>query len=988
MSNRGRIAIIVVAVLLVVLFLSARGIAGFYTDKLWYDALGQSDVFWGIIGAKVALAAIFTVLFATLLVLNLWIADRMAPKVRLPGPEEQFIERYQQIVGRRAWLFRVGIGLLFGLVAGVPVSSQWKDWLLFTHSVPFGQKDAEFGIDIGFYVFKLPFLTFVVDWLFAATVIVLIITAVAHYLNGGIRLQVQGRRVTPQVKLHLSVLLAFLALFKAAGYWLQQYKLTTSTRGVVDGATFTDVNAQLPAIKLLFLISLLAAVLLIINVWQRGWRLPVIAVGLWGLVAVVAGAAYPAFVQRFQVQPAESTKEQPYIVRNIAATRTAMNMDNGEVVPYQLDTLGPQELEPNTPTLQNVRLIDTETMAPTYQKLEALRGYYQLSQLDVDRYEIDGRTQQAVIAARELNPSGLPGNTWENRHLAYTHGYAAAFAPGSEMTANGQPAFIDTTVDSNTAPYLSQPAIYFGENVSDYAVVHTKRSEISYSSTGQDAQVTYQGTGGVSMGSTIRRIAFALRFGEINVFTSGLITGDSRILYVRDVRARVQLLAPFLDFDSDPYPVIIDGRMKWVIDAYTTTDQYPYAQRADTDALPAGSGLDHRFNYVRNSVKAVVDAYDGDATFYIVDQQDPIVHAWSKAFPKLFTDQVPADLQAHFRYPDDIFRVQTDTWGRYHIEDPGDFYQRSDAWNVAQNPPKEQESRTATPVPTSVGSTLASTRERRVPPYYTLMVQPGTNTLQFVSLRSFVPFSDNDQLKTLSAFMTVSSDPGDYGKMRVYVMSSPLPDGPSLADSTMKSNFAQNLTLLDQSGSRVTFGDQQLIPIGNQLMYVRVWYVQATGQTPVPQVNAVTLTYGQSAYRGSTLEDVLNKAFGVQLDLDTVVGGSIAPLPGTGTGAPSDPGATTTTTTPTTAPGATTTPTTASPTTGNPDQLLAQAQSAYDAAQAALRAGDLGTYQAKLTEAYNLAAQAASIATGTAVTAGPSTTTAPAAPEPSTTANA
>ena len=983
MSNRGRIAIIVIAVLIILLFLSARGIAGFYTDELWYDALGQADVFWGILGAKIALAAIFAVFFAVLLVLNLWIADRLAPKTRAPGPEEQFIERYQQIVGRRAWLFRISVGVVFGLVAGVPVSSQWKDWLLFTHSVSFGEKDAQFGVDVGFYVFKLPFLTFVVDWLFAAMVIVLIITAVAHYLNGGIRLQVQGRRVTPQVKLHLSVLLALLALFKAAGYWLQQYKLTASTRGVVDGATYTDVNAQLPAIKLLFLISLLAAVLLIINVWQRGWRLPVIAVGLWGLVAVVAGAVYPAFVQRFQVQPAESSKERPYIERNIAATRTAMNLDNVEVVPYQLDSLDPQELEPNTSTLQNIRLIDTETMAPTYQKLEALRGYYQLSQLDVDRYEIDGRTQQVVIAARELNPSGLPGNTWENRHLAYTHGYGTAFAPGSAMTSNGQPAFIDTTTQSNTTPVLTQPAIYFGENVSDYAVVATKRSEISYSSSGQDAQVSYTGTGGVSMGSTLRRAAFALRFGEINLFTSGLITGDSRILYVRDVRARVQLLAPFLDFDSDPYPVIIDGRLKWIIDGYTTTDRYPNAQRADTDALPAGSGLDHRFNYVRNSVKAVVDAYDGDATFYIVDPHDPIIRAWSKAFPKLFTpeDQVPAELRAHFRYPEDIFRVQTNVWGRYHIEDPGDFYNRSDAWNVAQNPPKEQESRTATPVATVVGGTLASTRERRVPPYYTLMVQPGTNQLEFVSVRSFVPFSDDDQLKTLSAFMTVSSDPADYGKLRVYAMSSPLPDGPSLADSTMKSNFAQNLTLLDQSGSRVTFGDQQLIPIGNSLMYVRVWYVQATGQTPVPQVNSVTLTYGQSAFRGSTLEDVLNKAFGVQLNLDTVTGGgAVAPLPDVG-------GATTPTTAPpqsttTTTPGSTT-PTTIA---GSPDQLLAQATAAYDAAQAALKAGDLGTYQAKLTQAYQLAAQAASLATGTPVTAVP--TTPPASDAPPTTANA
>ena len=327
MSNRGRILLIAVVVLVVLLFLSARGIAGFYTDELWYDALGQTDVFWGVLGAKIALAAIFTVLFASLLVLNLWIADRLAPRTRAPGPEEQFIERYQQIVGRRAWLFRIAVGLLFGLVAGVPVSSQWKDWLLFTHSVSFGQKDAQFGVDIGFYVFKLPFLTFVVDWLFAALVIILVVTAVAHYLNGGIRLQVQGRRVTPQVKLHLSVLLAILALLKAAGYWLQRYKLVTSSRGVVDGATYTDVNAQLPAINLLFLISLLAAVLLIINVWQRGWRLPVIAVGLWGLVAVVAGAAYPAFVQRFQVQPAESTKERPFIERNIAATRTAMGTE-------------------------------------------------------------------------------------------------------------------------------------------------------------------------------------------------------------------------------------------------------------------------------------------------------------------------------------------------------------------------------------------------------------------------------------------------------------------------------------------------------------------------------------------------------------------------------------------------------------------------------------------------------------------------------------
>jgi uncharacterized membrane protein (UPF0182 family) len=975
MSNRGRILLISVVVLLVFLFLSARGIAGFYTDELWFDALGQTDVFWGVIGAKIALAAIFTVLFASFLVLNLWIADRLAPRTRVPGPEEQFIERYQQIVGRRAWLFRLGIGLVFGLVAGVPVSSQWKDWLLFTHSVPFGQKDAEFGVDISFYVFKLPFLTFVVDWLFAALVIVLVITTVAHYLNGGIRLQVQGRRVTPQVKLHLSVLLAVLALLKAAGYWLQRYKLVTSTRGVVDGASFTDVNAQLPAINLLFLISLLAALLLIINVWQRGWRLPVIAVGLWGLVAVVAGAIYPAFVQRFQVQPAESTKEQPFIERNIAATRTAMGLNNVEEVPYQLDNIDPSELAPNQQTLQNVRLVDTEAMASTYQKLQALRGYYQIDSLDVDRYQVDGREQQVVLAARELNPSGLPGNTWENRHLAYTHGYGVALAPGSQITNTGQPDFLDTTVQSSTSPFLAQPAVYFGEKLSDYAVVATKRSEISYSASGQDQPVTYTGTGGVSMGSTVRRVAFALRFGEINLFSSGLITGQSRILYVRDVRSRVELLAPFLDFDSDPYPVIVDGQMKWVIDGYTTTDQYPYSQRADTSQVPAGSGLDHRLNYVRNSVKAVVDAYNGDVTFYVVDATDPLIKAWSKAFPKLFTpgDQAPADLQAHFRYPEDMFRVQTAVWGRYHIQDPGDFYQRSDAWNVAQNPPKEQNPTAAAAVTAAPGAAIASANESRVPPYYALMVQPGTSQLDFVLLRSFVPFSENDELKTMTAFMTVSSDPSDYGKLRVYRMSNPLPPGPSLADSQMKSQFAQNLTLIDQAGSRVTFGDEQIIPIGNNLMYARTWYVQSTGPTAVPVLRQVSITYGQSSYLGTSLEDALQKAFGVPLDLGTVVGGPIVTPPEGDNGSGGTTTTTTTPTTPTSEPTGPTTPTSVP----DVEQLLSQANQAYADAQAALAKSppDLSTYASKLDEAYKLAAQAASIATGTPVTAVPATTT-------------
>jgi uncharacterized membrane protein (UPF0182 family) len=356
MGHRGRIILIAVVAVVVVLFLSAQGIVGFYTDYLWFDAIGFSGLFTGIIAAKIVLAAIFTVAFAALLFVNLLVADRLAPDVREPGPEEQFIERYQQLLGRRKVLAYLGVSVLFGLVAGVPVSGQWRSWLLFVNAKSFGITDPQFGADVGFYVFRLPFLTFVLDWLFAALVIILVITTVAHYLNGGIRLQVQGQRVTPQVKLHLSILLAALALLRAAGYWLQQYELTTSTRGVVDGAAYTDVNAQLPAIRLLALISVVAAVLLIANVWRRGWRLPIIAVGLWALVATVAGTAYPAFVQRFVVQPAESRREAPFIDRNIEATKAAMGLSEVEEVDYEIAAEADvAELEAQSESLGNVR---------------------------------------------------------------------------------------------------------------------------------------------------------------------------------------------------------------------------------------------------------------------------------------------------------------------------------------------------------------------------------------------------------------------------------------------------------------------------------------------------------------------------------------------------------------------------------------------------------------------------------------------------------
>ncbi len=969
LSGRARIVIAVGLGLLVVLFLSARGIAGFYTDYLWYDALGYRSAFTGVLGAKLALAAIFTIGFAVLCVLNLALADRSMPAPEGVPTDETFLDRYQSLASGRVWALRIGVSLLFGLIAGLPAAAQWQSWLLFTNAQSFGVDDAQFGQDIGFYVFRLPFLTFVVDWLFAAFVVILIITAVAHYLNGGIRLQVQQRRVSAHVKLHLSVLLAVLALLRAVGYWLQRYELTTSSRGFVEGAAYTDVNAQLPAIELLAIISVLAAVLLIVNVRQRGWRLPVIAVGLWGLVAVVAGTIYPATVQRFQVQPAESRREQPYIARNIEATSAAYGIDKISDVEYAGNELTGEQATVAQEQFRDVRMLEPAIAADTFQRQQGLRTDYVFNDVDVDRYEIDGRVEQVMISARELNLGNIPQRTWEGRHLAYTHGYGVAMAPAGQVTGDGFPLYVSSTGDASEG--VTQQAIYFGEGLDEYSVVATERNEVTVGTGSEEGASRYQGEGGVELDSRIRRAAFALRFGEYNLFGSGLITDESRILYVRNVRDRVKMLAPFLHFDADPYPVVLeDGRIVWVVDGYTTTSRYPYSATADTTDLHPDSGLRHSFNYVRNSVKAVVDAYDGTVDLYVVDPEDPIIRAWQSAFPKLFQPQDAADpsLQAHFRYPEDQFRVQTNMYSLYHVKDPSAFFQGQRFWNVAPEPPTENVSRALpTQGTASTGVTTAdSSRLGRFEPYYTMLSNGGER--EFVLLRPFVPVSEGDRRQELVAFMTVSSSIENYGRLTVYRMQpsdGALPEGPLLVDAGIKETFNQTLTLEDQQGSTVRFGDMQVLPIDDALIWVRPWYVQADSGNPLPRLRSVTVTVGRQSSIGRSLEAALTTAFpGADFSIVTRPADETPGDPAE----PEDPG----TEDPATEEPVTTEPDTAEPGEsggGDIEELLAQAQNAYLEAQAALEDGDVNTYISKLEEAGLLASQAASIATGTTVTA-------------------
>lgn len=966
--SRGRLVLIAVVAVLFVLFLSLRGLAGFWTDWLWFDSLGLGSVFTGVLGAKIALGVIFTAVFFLMVLINLVIADRLAPKVRQSGPEDDLLDRYHATIGRRTKTVRVVVSLVLALVAGLGMSSDWNQWIMFRNGGSFGVKDQTFQTDVGFYVFKLPFYTSVVNWLFAAGIIVLIVTIVAHYLNGGIRLQTPGQRVTPQVKAHISVLLGLLALVKAADYWLQRYALTYSTRGTVDGATYTDVKAQLPAIYLLLFIALLSFGLFIVNIWRRGWTLPVVAVGLWALVSIVAGVAYPAFIQRFVVEPEESTRETPYIEHNISATRTALGLSEVETQPFlynQDKAVATQNVNENPGTIRNIRLLDPSIVEPTYQRLQSQYSQLRFNELDVDRYPIrtpsgEIANTQVVVGTRDLNVGQIPQNSWEGQHLAYTHGYGVALAPANATTTQGRPDFLIRNVpqivdEQRIQAEVTTPQLYYGENVTGYAITNATREEIDYvEADGQTKFTQYSGSGGVKLDSFFKKAAFGLRFSDWNLVVSNFLDSDSRIVYQRDIRQRIETVAPFMQFDTDPYPVLQGGRIVYIFDGYTTTDRYPNAQRVDSSGLPAGSDLGgKRFNYIRNSVKGVVDTYDGTVTLYIVDPSDPIVNAYQKAFPALFAgvDEMPAELKAHWRYPEDLFRVQTNMFGRYHISDPKSFYEKSSSWSVAQDPGSTVNGATSivTTNQTLNGTTVIRTKEARISPVYALMRLPGQTTESFVMLRPFVPYSEDDSKKTLTSFMVANSEPSQYGKLTVYEMPAGFNiDGPAIVNANILADpeVGKYTTLLNQQGSRTQFGALMLTPINNSILYVRPLYVSSDNNTQIPELKQVIAVFGGQVVMKPTLREALQTLF-PGANPQTFESGTVTQddTGSNGSGGGSASGGTTTTTI---------------PSTGNAskDQLVDQAARALADADAALRNGDLAGYQAKVKEAQSLIAQA------------------------------
>ena len=984
-GNRRRNLFMSAAGAVVFLLLFSSGIAGFYTDYLWYDDLGVSQVFTRVLRAKLLLVALFVAVAYLLVWGNLRIAERLGPKGPRRGPEDDVVLRYREVVGPHAGKVRVAVAATLAFLLAAGVGSRWESFLLFRNQVAFGTKDPQFSRDVSFYVFDLPFRTFVVNWLFVTLVLTTLVTTAFHYLNGGIRLQLaQQRGATPQVKAHISVLLACIAFVKAYSYWLERFELVYSRRGFAQGAFYTDVKARLPALGLLTLISVAAGVLLLANIYRRGFALPAVSVGLWLFVTVLVGSAYPAFVQQFKVKPAETRIELPYIERNVNATRAAFGLDKIEVKDFDYTeaagAVTKQTLQDDAATIGNIRLWDpNENLArETWKQQQSARTYYQVLDVDVDRYMIDGELTQTVVGTRELLPSQLPRDNWVNRHLAYTHGYGAIVAPANAATPDGFPVYSLKDLPPKGEPTLQQPRIYVGEQgdesgANDYAIVGTKQPEIDFQNQeGRDETSSYKGESGVELGSTLRRLAFAVRYREVNVLASPLITDQSKVLYIRGVKERVQKVAPFLTFDADPYPVVTaEGKIVWIVDAYTTTSRYPYSESVGARGNLGG------VNYARNSVKAVVDAYNGTVQLFVIDPDDPLLKAYAKVFPDLLTypstlqGAAAAEYQAlreHFRYPEDLFRLQSDLIGRYHITNPTEFFSATDRWNVSPDPGVQIKSRESTTSSTRapaapVGGqgglnlqSLSTGQEGRIPPTYQLQKFPGEDKERFTLTVPFVPFDRQNKRLQLTAFLTARSDPDEYGRMILFRMPPGQQiNGPSLVASTIEADteITERLSLLNTEGSSVLFGNILLVPIDKSILYIRPLYVRAES-TRVPKLEKVIAVYGNTAIMRDTLQQALNDLFG----------GAPATKEQTGAGG--------TTTPSTTSAGGPTTPSTTAPT-GTVGDLISQANAAFVDAQAALQRGDLAEYQRKVDEARSLVQRA-----GQAAGAPPAATTVPA----------
>ena len=959
------IALTVVVLALVVI--AVLVLAQVWTEVLWFDQLGYSEVLWTQWLTRGALFVLGFLVMGGAVFASLAVGYRSRP-VYAPSNQEQIsLDSYREAIEPLRRVVLVAGPAVLGLFAGIAASQQWSTVQLWMHSTEVGRTDPQWHLDLSFYMFELPGLRFVVSFLMAVTVLAGIAGLATQYLYGGLRVGGSGAtpRMTGAARVHLSVVAAVLMVLVAANYFLDRYSILTREGDKFEGASYTDVHAVIPSKSILAVIALLVAVMFVVTAVRGTWRIPAIGVGLMVVGAVVIGGIYPAVVQRFQVNPNQQDAEAPFIERNIEATLAAYDLEDVEIRDYPANvTAEPGALREDAETTASIRLLDPQVVSDSFRQLEQIRGFYSFPDtLSVDRYEIGGESRDTVIAVREVDLEGLDAQrrNWTNDVTVYTHGFGVVAAYGNTTTATGAPQFWEGGIPSTGEMGEYEPRIYFGQSSPTYSIVGAPEGsqwELDYPDDESGGAVntsfpTSEVSAGPSIGSLWNKLLYSIKFGSEQILFSERVTPESQILYDRDPVERVQKVAPYLTLDGRVYPAVVDGRVKWIVDGYTTSDQYPYAaaqslEDATTDSLTQSSATiealqPQTVNYIRNSVKATVDAYDGSVTLYAWDSEDPVLQAWSKVFDTSLApvSDISSELMNHIRYPEDLFKVQRTLLGTYHVTDPGQFFSGNDAWRTPNDP-------------TAGDANVAQ------PPYYLTLEMPGQDAASFSLQSTYVPAGGNAR-DVLTGYVAVDAEAGStagkpaegYGKIRLLELprDSTVP-GPNQMNNNFTSNpeVSQQLNLLRQGDSEVIQGNLLTLPVGGGLLYVQPVYVQAASGTQFPLLQRVLVAFGDDIGFASTLDEALDQVFGGDDGTEAGdAGNDIAPPPADGTGDTGDGGDTAT---PAPTPG---------PTDGATVDARTRLSQALDAAnqaildgQKALADGDFAAYgeaQDRLTQA-------------------------------------
>jgi len=943
MANRTRVTLTITAVVVAVLVIAFFVVSNLYTDVLWFTQLGYLNVLTTQWIASVVMFLVGFFGMAVPVFVSILVAFRSRPVYAKLNAQ---LDRYQEVIEPLRRLAMFGIPVVLGIFGGVSTATHWQVVLQWLNKTPFGQTDPQFGLDISFYFYDLPLYHGALGFASAVVLIAAIAALATSYLYGSIRFSGREVRIQRAARIQLAITATLYLALQAVSIWFDQYTtLYSASQGfLVTGAGYTEANATIPGRAILAGIAALVAILFIVTAIIGRWRLPIIGTALLLVSGLVVGSIYPWVVQRFQVEPSAKTYEADYIQRSIDATREAYGVAGVEEVPYSATTdAEPGALREDAETTANIRILDPSIVPKAFSQLQQFKQYYSFApHLDVDRYDIDGKSQDTVLAVRELNQAGLgESQTWYNNTVVYTHGYGMVAAYGNQRASDGNPVFLESGIPSVGSLGDFEPRVYFGEDSPEYSIVGapkgSKNVELDYPSGGEqsdsNATTTFQGSGGPVLDNVFKKLIYAIKFQSEQIFLSDAVTDKSQILYERNPKDRVQEVAPYLTLDSDTYPAIVDGKIVWVVDAYTTGTNYPYSQVqqlsksiADTYTPTPAFAIDD-INYIRNSVKATVDAYDGSVKLYAWDDKDPVLQTWEKIYPGtiLPMTDMSAQLLDHVRYPSDLFKVQRAILGSYHVTDAGSFYSSDDQWVTPNDP--------------------VLTTETPQAPYYLTMQVPGTKAPAFTLYSTYIPKGNADSTRNvLTGYLAVNSDAGpDYGKLTLLTL--PKQDtvpGPGQVETTFKTDttVANQLALLQKGETDVKLGNLLTLPVGGGLLYVQPVYVQATSGTIYPLLRKVLVSFGNKI----AFEDTLDLA------LDKLFGGDSGAVAGDGdvTTTPTDPTVPTTPTAPTT------------PTTNN--AALTQALADYSAAladrQAAYAANDLvkaGEADARMLDAVSRA---------------------------------